>query len=203
MDMKLIFPMTGRLYLIPYWVASVIRRKGLKMEDLLDFEKARSVLSENQIVSLMCAHRLGNELLPTRPHKHDNPFHAWWFTDKASKESNTAVGTLESKMALEPEAFDELKARLYSEDTSNQTDVAISKDDPACGFEVVPLRDQAIGVILYNTIRKAGDVQETEYQLLREIVKLLYVYEQPTKVAESFVYGLYLRTLLHRKVAVA
>lgn len=203
MEMKLLFPMRSRLYIIPYWVASVIRRKGMKMEELLDFQKARSVLSESDIVDLLCAGKLGKDLMPSRPNKHDNPFGTWWFTDQATTESCTAANTLESKLALEPERFEELKKRLYSEDASNQTDVAISKDDPACGFEVVALRDQAVGVIVYNSIKKVSDARSLEYQLLRDIVKQLYVYEQPTEVAKSFVYGLYLRTLLRRKAVTA
>lgn len=195
--------MRRRVYAIPYWVASTIRRKNMKMCDLLDFQKTSQVLSQNDITDLLCAHKLGPILFPSREYQSDNVFSSWWFTDQSTEETISAANTLESKLALQPEVFDELKKRLYSEDASNQTDVSISKSDPACGFEVVALRDQAVGVILYNTISKVGDVRELEYQLLREIVKQLYVYEQPTKVAESFVYGLYLRTLLHRKVAVA
>jgi len=203
MEMKLLFPMRRRIYAIPYWVASTIRRKNMKMCDLLDYQKASQVLSQNDLTDLLCIHKLGLDLFPSRQHKSDNIFGSWWFTDNNTQESIAVTNTLESKLALQPEAFDELKRRLYSEDASSQTDVSISKSDPARGFEVVALRDQAVGVILYNTIAKVSDVRELEYQLVREIVKQLYVYEQPTKVAESFVYGLYLRTLLRRKVAVA
>lgn len=203
MDMKLIFPMSRRIYAIPYWVASVIRRNNMKMEELLDFKKASAVLSQNDLVDLLCFHQIGKDLFPTRPHQHDNPLGQWWFTDAETKESIKASHGLECKLALEPARFDEVKCRLYSEEASSRTDVAISNSDPACGFEVVALRDQALGIILYNGIRKAADVRETEFQLLRSVAKQLYVYEQPTKVAESFVYGLYLRTLLRRKTAMA
>lgn len=202
MDMKLLFPMSRRLYAIPYWVASTMRRNNMKMEELLDFEKAKAVLSQNEIVDLLTIHQLGKDLFPTKSNHHDNPFSCWWFTDNQTKESIKANSVIESKMVLEPGRFDEVKNRLYSEDTY-RTDVAVSPSDPAAGFEVVALRDQAVGVILYNNIRKAGDARELEYQLLRAIVKQLYVYEQPTKVAESFVYSLYLRTLMYRKTALA
>lgn len=203
MDMKLIFPMSRRIYAIPYWVASAIRRNNMKMEELLDFDKASALLSQNDIVSLLCAHQLGKDLFPSMPTHHDSPLGSFWFTDAQTKENIKASHNVECKLALDPDAFAEVKKRLYSEDASSRTDVAISNSDPACGFEVVALRDQAVGIILYNSIRKAGDVRETEYQLLRAIVKQLYVYEQPTKVAESFVYGLYLKTLMRRKTAFA
>jgi len=193
MDNKLIFPMYNRLHLIPYWVAAAVRRKNAKLSDLLDYGKACEVLSQNDIMSLLAAHQLDGELLQLN--SQDRVFSQWWFGDAGTQEKRSAEREVQGKLALNPNFFQDLRARLYSEDATNQTDVAISKDDPVCGFEVVPLRDQALGVVLYNSIAKVKDVQDLRYKLLHEIVRQLYVYE-PSKTPSSFVYSMYLKTLL-------
>ena len=201
MDMKLLFPMNTRIYVIPYWVARVVRRKNPKMDDLLNYEKVNQVLSKNDIKSLLAAHTLAQDLFPTVKHKFDNIFRQWWFTDNRTEEAMAAERILENKLSLEPEFVADMKKRLYSEDAS--LDVAATNTDPASGFEVVALRDQGVGVVLYQTISKVVDQRELEYQLIRAVVKQLYVYEHATSVHRSFVYSMYLKTLLQRKAVAA
>jgi hypothetical protein len=145
---------------------------------------------------LLAAHQLDTELmmLPNR----DHIFSSFFFCDQSTEAKRTAEMEMNKKLALRPEIFTDLKARLFSEDARHQADVAISKDDPVCGFEVVPLRDQALGVVLYNSIARVVDKQGLRYQMLREIVRQLYVYEQAPTVASSFVYSMYLKTLLRQ-----
>lgn len=195
MDNKLFFPMYNRLHLIPYWVAAAARRKGLKLSDLLDYSKAAEVLSQNDIMSLQAAHQLDGELMQLGGP--DRIFSQWWFGDNTTEAKRSAENEVLGKLALNPDFFKDLRARLYSEESTSSTDVAISKDDPVCGFEVVALRDQALGVVLYNSITKVKDMQDLRYRLLHDIVRQLYVYE-PSKTASSFVYSMYLKTLLRR-----
>lgn len=196
MDTKLIIPMHSRLYLIPYWVAAAVRRKNAKLSDLLDYKKASEVLSQNDMMSLLAAHQLGTELMGVS--ERDNVFGSFWFSDDTTESKIAASREIENKLALRPEFLKDVRARLFSEGDHRSADVAISKDDPVSGFEVVALRDQALGVVLYNSITRVKDKQDLRYQLLHDIVRQLYVYEQAPAVASSFVYSMYLKTLLRQ-----
>ena len=195
MDNKLIFPMHNSLYLIPYWVAAAVRRKGAKLSDLLDYKTATELLSQNDIMSLQAAHQLDEELMMPS-NKHDRIFSSFFFTDNVTTEKRSGEREVKNKLALSPDFFRDLRARLFSEGNLRDADVAISKDDPVSGYEVIALRDQALGVVLYNSITKVKDKQELRYRMLHDIVRQLYVYEQGTAVASSFVYSMYLKTLL-------
>lgn len=201
---KFIFPMRQNIMVIPYWVAAVIRRKNMKMEDLLNFQKAQEVLAENDIKSMLAAHRFAEDIFPAHLLKSNgSPFWEWWFQNDSTTEGRKKIEELSNQVKLDPNFFKDQQARMFAK-TTNNLDVYISKSDPEKGFEVVALRDQAVGVILYNSLRDRLDYRaEVQYEMLHDIVKLLYAYEHPTQVNSTRVYGMYLETLYSRKAVLA
>ncbi len=196
MDSKILFPMNTRIHAIPFWVASALRRKNASFADLLDYTKVSQILSQNDMASVEMFHHVANETLNCVGFdKYERIFNEFFHTDQVSEESRNATQQLRNRYSLNSEFREDMVSRLYSEEANSSSDVAISRNDPECGFEVIALRDQAICVVLYNSVCKHRYSVDLAYKVLRAIVKQLYVYEHASAVHQSYVYGLYLRTL--------
>lgn len=186
-NLEHIFPMRNNIYILPYWVMMVLNRNGLKQIDILNLERVRPYLSMEDLASVQACQSLAESLLGATDVVSASIVYEWYSTaDEALKD--TLRREIEPLAALQA-TRDTVKERLQKEE--------YTPTRPAL-FEVLALEDKAIGIVLYPGIFD-GIMYDRQFDITRALLRLLYVYEQPTDVAGTSLFRRYLDLLSSRK----
>lgn len=171
------------VYLIPSWIADTLKRHGMSMGDILNFSKIKPVLSMNDLLSLEATQRFFEQVTGVR--ESQSILYEWISTAND-------VDKLYITSQLEP-----LSADQFQRDTVQQRLFTESDSAPvnATPFEVVPLADLALGVIVTPGAFAGMKAHEHHLTVLRTVLKQLYVYEKHSPVAASPLYLRYLELL--------
>jgi hypothetical protein len=178
---------------IPWWIAAVLSRNNLKSEDLLSFERIRPFFSTEDLTSLVATSSLarffvGDGVGPDTVQ--------WWdrwlasASDARTKQiisdnallagtSQTQEETLQ-RLAIEPSTVDEPVAGLV----------------PLKTFEVSLMGDSGVAVFLQQGYTLAQHAKNS-INLLRCLVKKLYVYEDYPQLVSRPVGQAYIESLMH------
>jgi hypothetical protein len=186
-NLEHIFPMRNSIYLIPYWVMAVLKRNGLKHIDILNFTKIRPILSMEDLASIEACQSLAEDLLGTGDVVSASIVYEWY--SSSDQELKDTLRREIEPLAKSPTLRDTVKERLQLEEYAPAREAL---------FEVLPLEDKAVGIVLYPGIF-SGIMYDRQFEITRALLRLLYVYEQPTDVAGHPLFRRYLDLLSSRK----
>ncbi len=163
---------SNSIYIIPHWVVGALKRHGLATADILNYSKLKPILSMNDLLSIEAAQSFYEHILGVR--ESQSILYEWISTanDQDKVLIETQLGPLSKDKFQQDTVFD----RLF-------TDIESLGD--ATPFEVVPLSNLAIGVIVYPGHFTAAKARDHHLAVCRAILKQLYVYEKHASVAAS------------------
>lgn len=183
---------------IPWWIIPVLSRNNLKKEDLLSFERIRQFLSTEDLASLVALSRLtkyfaGNGLEYDTTHWDDR-----WVAPATDARSKEAIANITMLAAQEP-FLDETLRRICAGDNAAPIsllsigDADVKKSDT---FEVSLMGDFGVAVVInpgFTLLQHA----ENSINLLRCMVKQLYVYEDYHQLMSRDIGEAYIESLMH------
>lgn len=172
-------PMHQCVYVIPNWIAATLKRHQMQLSDLLVFNKIKSILSMNDLLSIEAAQSYFKEVIGIK--ENQSILYEWYST--ANDVDKVYINTQIEPLSKDKFQRDTVHSLLFTE-TNN-----LSGQPP---FEVVPLADLAIGVVISPGAFAGTKANDHHLSVIRDILKQLYVYEKRTPVTAS---GLYLRYL--------
>lgn len=182
-----LFPMSSSIYLIPHWVIETLHRHDMQTSDVLCLPKLRKVLSMNDLCSIeMLTSSFGEKVLGERESPVNSILYEWSATS-LSEEDKVFFNQQVRPLTDDPYQKEQTAERLFGKtaETGNY----------AKPFEVVPLEDKAIGVIVYPGYFVGAKAREYHFSVIRALLKQLYVYEQHSAVAASLLTRSYLKHL--------
>lgn len=178
---------------IPWWIPSVLTRNGLKHEDLLSFERIRPFFSTEDLTSIAAlgeqAHLFaGNSVGPDTV-----SWCARWLASASDARSKQAISDI-AALACNKATQEETLRRLVVDPSS------AAMNPPGSGtpttFEVALMGDVGISVVLKQGFTLAEHARN-QFNLLRCMVKQLYVYEDYHALVSRSVGGAYIESLMH------
>lgn len=186
-----------QLAFIPWWIAPVLTRNGLKTEDLLYFERIRPFFSTEDLTSLAalshCAH-----FFATKGIGYDTT--QWcdrWLASASDARTKQAIMDI-AALANSQEVQDETLRRLTIDPSSVPS---MDPSSPGYGlpsdtFDVSLMGDEGIVVTLKQGFTLA-DHAKNSFNLLRCMAKKLYVYEDYHKLVSRPIGQVYIESLMH------
>jgi hypothetical protein len=155
----------------------------MSLSDLLVFDKIKSILSMNDLLSIETAQSYFKEVIGIK-YMSQSILYEWICT--ANDVDKVYINTQIQPLSKDKFQRDSVHALLFTE-TDN-----LSGQTP---FEVVPLADLAIGVVISPGAFASTMAKDHHLSVLRAILKQLYVYEKRTPVISSEIYHRYLELL--------
>lgn len=188
LNMNHIFTIKSNMILLPYWVMNLIKKHQLKEADVLNFAKLQPILSMSDLASVQALQSFGESVVGVRGIINGSILYEWF--SSASSEAQKLM--LDS--SIEPLAKDQsfqsgLRSRFELDPSMAQREVP---------FEVIALEDRALAVVMYPGFF-ASERYDQQFQIVRALLRQLYVYEQPTVVTETSLFRRYLELLSLRK----
>lgn len=175
-------PMRHCVYVIPSWIADTLKRHNLQLVDLLNFGKVKPILSMNDLLSVEAAQSFFETVTGVR--ESQSILYEWHCT--ANDVDKVYIKTQVEPLSKDQFQRDTVQARLFTV-TEGPGDT-----NP---FEVVPLADLAIGVVIKPGAFAGAVGSEQHLSVIRAVLKQLYVYEKHGSVAASPLYLRYLELL--------
>lgn len=167
--LDVIFSMKSNVLLIPHWAVKTIRRNGLKLEQLLDFNQVRQVFSPDDLIGIAALGKdsFGKRVSGDREGFSDSIIFPWSMSAK-TPEDKTLLRTIEASCVDQhyTEAVEEafFKPESYRHDVTN-------------AYEVVPMGTKALAVVVYPGAF-ARHTAAQQLDIVRAVLRQLYVYEQ-------------------------
>lgn len=185
---------------IPWWISTVLSRNNLKAEDLLSFETIRPYFSTEDLTSLVAMSSLahlfaGNGVGPDTALWYDR-----WLAsanDARTKQAITDIATLASSEQTQAETLRRLAVEppqvvAVMPGTMTYTGNAAN---PSPTFEVAMMGDVGVAVHLKQGFTLAEHALNS-FNLLRCMVKKLYVYEDYPRLIARPVGKAYIESLI-------
>ena len=178
---------------IPWWITTVLSRNNLKAEDLLSFERIHPYFSTEDLTSLVALSFTarffaGNGCESDTTHLYDR-----WLATANSAHSKKIIADI-ATLASSEQTQDETLRRLVLEPSDGV--LAYHSDDVKDTFEVALMGDSGIAVHLKAGFTLADHVKNS-FNLLRCMVKKLYVYEDYHKLVSRPIGQAYIKSLMH------
>lgn len=175
-------PMHQCIYIIPRWIANTLKRHGLSLVDLLNFDKIKPILSMNDLLNIEASQYHFEKITGIK--QNSSILYEWIST------ANDV-----DKLYIEKQIDPLSKDKFQRDAVSSLLFTEVESLDELLPFEVVPLADLAIGVVV-TPGAFAGIKAETHHlSVIRNTLKQLYVYEKRTPVTSSGLYSRYLELL--------
>ncbi len=178
-----------RIALIPQWVHRTLRRNGLKTEDLLQFERIRPLFSSDDLLGLMSLGASSQVFTGVDVRADVLGWAAHWIGTNAnlSEASKKSILDLDSLAGLEQRKEDTLQ-RLFTEQPPRYEERVNET------FAVDLLGDRHVAVTLFSGHALAEHASK-QVELIRCLVKKLYVYEEYHRVISRDVGKAYIESL--------
>lgn len=185
--------MVHNVYLVPHWIVEALHRNDLSVGDLLDFPKIKPILSMNDLLSVVALQSFGEMVVGSRDivAGASSVFCEWMTSCAGSKEMTEWIDR-----NLCPFEHDVVTR------ASVQTRLLTKPELPAKGdkaFEVLPLQDKALAVVLYPGFFHESTGADLQFNLISTVLKQLYVYESQAVVNDSAIFRRYLGHLLRQR----
>jgi len=168
------------VFLIPYWIVNTVVRNHLTLNTALDLEKLTSITSAEDLAltSLLNEHSgpvFGGSM-------YSPVLYASWYKDERSwNKFYTQI------KPLEPLVANDLNDRLFNP--------AAREDRYPVPFEIKDIDPKTFLVIIYPGYFGSPESKQYQYQLIRELLKLFYVYEGYDDMARRQIFEYYLNQL--------
>lgn len=188
-----------KIYLIPHWVISALRLNGLNASDLLQFSKIKSTLSASDLagISALASDEFESKIFKNKNSKiFSNIFYEW--SVRATPEDQSYLLDQITAISHTEGVLDLIRDRLFSKTNAQGSVVAklgISSDSEK-SYELIDLQDRAIGIVINDQGFSPEKMHSLRSELIRDIIKQLYVYESSTSVASHPAMTLYLESLM-------
>lgn len=182
-----------QIALIPWWIDQVLKRNGLKSEDLLSFETVSKYLSNEDITGLIALEYLAKHFV---------------YGDIAGD-----IVCWRERWSKNSAQIDSLYAIANTEETLRDTLYRVcAPEGPALGGAVtsgsyvgpavtdtstVSLMGDSGVAVVFNAGYSVGEHASNSIALLRLLVKTLYVYEDYHKLMSRPVGASYVESLMH------
>lgn len=178
---------------IPWWIAAVLSRNNLKSEDLLSFERIRPFFSTEDLTSLVATSTLarffvGNGVGPDTVQWYDR-----WLASASDARTKAIISDI-ALLAGTEQTQEETLQRLVIEPST--VDRPLTGSVPLKTFEVSLMGDSGVAVFLQQGFTLAEHAQNS-INLLRCMVKKLYVYEDYPQLVSRPVGQAYIESLMH------
>lgn len=183
-----IFTIKGNMMLLPYWVMSLVKKHNLRQEDVLNFAKLKPILSISDLASVNALQTYGESVIGARDIINSSILYEWFSSASDDAQKSTLDNSVEP-LSKDQSFIASLRPRFELDPTMAQREVP---------YEVIALEDRALAVVMYPGFF-AADRYDQQFQIVRALLKLLYVYEQPTVVAATPLCRRYLELLSLRK----
>jgi hypothetical protein len=179
---------------IPWWISAVLSRNNLKTEDLLSFERIRPFFSTEDLTSLVAMSSLahffaGNGIGPDTTQWSDR-----WLASASDARTKQAIADI-AALAYAEQTQAETLRRLAIE-PSSVPGFAPPGQSPSTTFEVALMGDHGVAVHLKQGFTLAEHAQNS-FNLLRCMVKKLYVYEDYPRLIARHAGQAYIESLMH------
>lgn len=155
---------------VPDWIVKVLRRNGLKLEDLLYFERIRPFFAHEDLASLVCCYDLSSQFIGVDV---CGDIHSWeghWVANATDATSKQSIQDILALSYADKTKADTL-ARLA------QTPSESRYEEKRESFKVELVGDFGVYVILnsgFTTDQRVVD----QFKITQCILKKLYVYEE-------------------------
>jgi len=180
--------MKSNTYLLPFWVMDMIQKHGMRQADVLDFAKLQPKFSFSDLASVQALQSYGEQALGERDIVNSSILYEWYLS---ASEAQKAMLDLQIEPLAKDQSFsDSLRSRFLESDPS-----MARREVP---YEVIELEDRALAVVMYPGFF-AADRYDQQFQIVRALLRKLYVYEQPTVVNGTPLFRRYLELLSLRK----
>lgn len=168
---------------IPWWISAVLSRNNLKAEDLLSFERIRPFFSTEDLTSLAASGIMSRLFVCDGIGPDTVQWIDRWLATASDARSKTTIEDI-AALAYTDQMQEETLRRLVIE-PSSATDSLAGGVGPSETFEVSLMGDAGVAVYLKQGFTLAEHAKNS-INLLRCMVKKLYVYEDhPTMVSRN------------------
>lgn len=190
---------------LPYWAAATLSRNNLELNKILDLSTVRKYFSRNDIVAMSILNEYCNKLTKRCRDASfcTSIFYEW--SVSATPEDKSFLHNQLTPFFQDQGIRDGIEERLFKPFAGNPDNqskyfelgqnATVWTDNPELPYSLVHLQSKTIGLLLKpngftsETIKIYGD------KLISDIVRQLYVYEQPSEVAKSPLMLWYLESL--------
>ena len=184
------------IVLIPYWIQETLQRHQLPLSACLDLGKLRPLLAMNDLIAFYALQEQFETVLGT---KYIGNCLTWIWADTIPNDNGSLKDFLWKQLnpLSEDPSFElDVKSRLFNSDSrmSEYKNAFITYDLPAFVGGLASGQNN-VGVVIYPGFFTVENGKEYQLPLIREILKLLYVYQSSHEVAKTPLYKRYLELL--------
>lgn len=182
---------------IPWWILLTLRRNNLKTEDLLSYEKIKKIFSTEDLTSLVALSYM-TKYFTNKSVEYDTTH--WvdrWVTKTTDARTVAAINDL-ANLAGSPSVQDDILTRL-SGNSVVEVDYraeSVSTVMSSESFEVTLMGDFGVAVVLKPGFTLVQHAQNSS-NLIRCMLKQLYVYEDYQKLMSRPLGLAYVESLMH------
>lgn len=168
------YRMSMDVMLVPGWIAKEVKRHGLNTADLLNFQRIQPIIPMNDLAAFVALQEFGEQVFGAKEVVSGiHGIQAEWHSTAGTAVNKEKLVTLE-QLAQSEFTKASVYSRIFSEDVPQETTVA---------YELVPIGDKAVGVIVYPGFFTVTKKHNYHFEVTREVLKQLHVYEDATLVA--------------------
>ena len=178
-----------RIILIPHWVLEIMNRNQLGRADCLDYQKIKDIMSVNDQL-VFCA--VQNETMKVMGVEFLAPSLAWLWSDGVPNDQSTLKQYLRNefdRMSRDVSIKQQVSDRLF---TTLPNPTENSEKNSFITYDITP---NVVGVVLKPGYFTEPNNYKLQLEVIRSVLKILYMYETYHEVAKHSVYKRYLELL--------
>jgi hypothetical protein len=184
---------------VPYWIVDTLHKHGMRSADILDYDKARSVLSIEDMATVVAMSQIVRDSNVVAPLSVDGIQNEWSVVKGARLVSNNSDGNNWSPPAvLRPEYQDYISRIGWSEQCTQEVSARLTESYRREGEPTYTLleceREYSLLVCRPGFIEGLGRAK-FQFGLIERIVELFYVYFGGQASFELPLYGRYIRLI--------
>lgn len=181
-------------FVIPHFVRDALKRRGLPLGTILDFNKVREVLSINDIVLVQTLQKsevwkkllgIDHQDVKNFHYGTDMSLYGTWY-DSASVENREYLVKILSVLVESGQANDEIAERLFSNNRGVQA------QEPVTSYEITDIGPKYYGIIIESGVFPNRTLSN---KLLKDILKSMYLYHSQSEIAGLELFRLYMGRL--------
>lgn len=182
-----------QIIVVPHWVRDALHRNDLRLEDVLDFDKLRTVVSTSDLAGFLTLQSKLNAVVGTDD---ITTYFALYEAWRKSASPDNLKFLENSVRALEgtPEIVDELVTRLLNDDGRMRE----RYEKPFNSYDITP----AVGaIVIYPGYFGQVNV-ELQLQVVRAVLRLLHMYQKQHDVYSTSWQRQYIALLSGKQISV-
>lgn len=168
------------VFLVPYWIVNTVERNSLTLNTILDLEKLTSITSAEDLALTSLLNEHSEKIFGVS--SYSPSLYSNWYKDQVSwNKFSTQIKPLEQIV------FNDLEVRLFNESARN--------DRYPLPFEIKDVDSNTFLVIIYPGFFGGPDYKQHQFNIIKELLKLFYVYEGYDDMARRQIFEYYINQL--------